>query len=318
MKNILKLIKLCSIVTCFMFVISSCQSTSQEVTNDTQVDKSVEKKEETVNKSKFNFDNVDISLVSSANIPFANTEFKTPFVVSVKDKEGNPLSNYTLSVTYPISRVDNVINFTTVDMNTDANGILTFKPEPFATSVNSKIVFAPKANNSIQEKAAKEVQLEVPFKVKFRIVKKGIVINLIDYSESDKMILNSSLSTSSNLVGEFWRAGYTSAQNADFHKVIDQGSNAVYLAAKKLFQGSTYFKYIIYGKIKYASKIEKVEGGVSLSLTGTATVIDYTTGKETVTVTKTVSVVDKNEWNVLKACQTKLAKELLNELIYSM
>lgn len=318
-KNI-KLIKLNLILSSAILAFASCQSTSQESTKPVTSKSSAQNEIviEQSEKPKVNFDNVKISLVSNANVPIATVPFKTPFVVCVKDNQGNPLKNYPITVTYPASKNDNVITFAKQDINTDENGNVIFKPEPFQTSVNSTITFAPKANGVMQEKAAKKVQLELPFKVKFNSNKKGIVINLIDYDEKDKMILNSALSTSSNLLGEFWRSGYTTAQNADFHKVIDNGSEAICLAAKKLFQGSTYFRYIIYGKIKYASQITKVENGYTLTLKGTATVINYTTGQEICTITKTTTVTDKNQWNVLKACQTQLAKDLANELIYSM
>lgn len=318
-KNI-KLIKLNLILSSAILAFASCQSTSQESTEPVTSKSSAQNEIviEQSEKTKVNFDNVKISLVSNANVPIATVPFNTPFVVCVKDNQGNPLKNYPITVTYPDSKNDNVITFAKQDINTDENGNVIFKPEPFQTSVNSTITFVPKANGVMQEKAAKKVQLELPFKVKFNSNKKGIVINLIDYDEKDKMILNSALSTSSNLLGEFWRSGYTTAQNADFHKVIDNGSEAICLEAKKLFQGSTYFRYIIYGKIKYASQITKVENGYTLTLKGTATVINYTTGQEICTITKTTTVTDKNQWNVLKACQTQLAKDLANELIYSM
>lgn len=315
MKKTSKLFKSIFLLPITISILLSCQSTTQETIQTENSSEKVEITETQIQKN--DLANIKISLVSNTNIPVAGAEFKNPILVCVKDKDGNPCPNYDLVVTYPTEKVDNNIKFATKEISTDEKGIASFKPIPISSSIKSFVTFTPKLS-SFQSKLAKSVALEVPLKVRFLIVKKGIMINLVDYNEKDKMELNSALSTSSNLVGEFWRAGYTSAQNADFHTVIDKGSQAVSQAAKNLVQGSTYFKYIIYGKVKYASQITEVENGFSLTLTGTATVINFADGTEISTIQKTTTVVDKNKWNVLKACQVQLAKDLADELIYSM
>ncbi|MGN0740081.1 MAG: hypothetical protein ACI4LX_07910 [Treponema sp.] len=326
MKKNLKSLNIAFITACMALGLNSCESTQQVSKNNAEetavvkTEPAEQKKDESFSLIKKQLQNLKITLVSSANIPAAGTAFKIPYVVNVKDKDGKPCPDFSLNVTYPVSKNENAVNFGSAQIVTDENGNASFKPDTISTSMNSTVIFEPALTNNNPQlvQLARQVALEVPCKVKFSIVKQGIVINLVDYSENGKMILNSPLSTSSNLVGEFWRAGYTSAQNADFHTAIDGGSEAVYAAAKNLFQGGSYFKYIIYGKVKYASEITEVEGGYSLSLTGTATVIDYSTGKEYFTTTKTATVIDKNKWNILKACQTQLAKELADELFYSM
>lgn len=326
MQKKLNLLNIAFITASMLLSLNSCESTKQVSKNNAEESVEVnaeppeQKKDDSFSLLKKQLQNLRITLVSSANIPVAGTAFKTPYIVNVKDKEGNPCQNFPLTVTYPVSKNENAVNFGSTQIVTDENGNASFKPDTILTSMNSTVIFEPALTNNNPQlvQLARQVALEVPCKVKFAIAKRGIVINLIDYSENDKMILNSPLSTSSNLVGEFWRAGYTSAQNADFHTAIDGGSEAVYAAAKRLFQGGNYFKYIIYGKIKYASEITEVENGYSLSLTGTATVIDYSTGKEYFTTAKTATVIDKNKWNVLKACQVQLAKDLADELFYAM
>lgn len=300
---------------------TACESTKSEVQTSSSEPAEAPASAGTVQFKK-EMSNIELKLVSAPEAPLAKSAFAKPFVVSVKDRDGNPYSNYTLTVTAPVSKTENVVAFETTEVTTDENGTVSFKPKTFTTSLNSKITFTPKApsNNPQIVKLAQAVELEVPCKVKMLLPKpQTIMVNLVDYSPEDKMILSSSLSTSSNLLGEIWRAGYPyQAQNADFHKQIDLGSEAVYKEARRMTGGAPNFKYVIYGKVKYASPIAEVEGGFSLTLTSTVTVIELATGKEFYTVTKTTTVVDKNKWNVLKACQEQIAKDLANDLIYSM
>lgn len=311
-----KLFNATILISTVLLAVPSCATTKAEK-SESEASKA---ESVTVSNFKKEVENMQITLVSAPEAPVAGSPFAKSFVVSVKDKEGNPYSNYALSVKVPASKTDGVIEYETVDVTTDESGKASYKPGPYPTSINGVITFSPKtpSNSSANQKLAKSVALEIPCQVRFALVKKSILVNLVDYDQKGKMIVDSGI-TSSNLVGEFWRAGYPyQAQNADFHKQIDDGSAAIYAKAKEMVQGSTYYKYIVYGKVKYASDIKEVEGGYSLSLTGTVTVIDWTTGKDIYTVTKTTTVTDKNKWAIYKACQTQLAKDLANDLIYSM
>lgn len=313
-----KLFNATILISTVLLALPSCATTKAESTSKESEDAKIEAV--SVSNFKKEVENMNITLVSAPDAPMAGSPFAKPFVVSVKDNDGNPYSNYTLSVKVPTGKNNGVIEYETIEAVTDENGRVSYKPSTFPTSMNAVITFSPKIpfNSSTNQKLAKAVSLEVPCRVRFALVKKSILVNLVDYDQKGKMIVDSGI-TSSNLVGEFWRAGYPyQAQNADFHKQIDAGSAAVYARAKEMVQGSTYYKYIVYGKVKYASDIKEVEGGYSLSLTGTVTVIDWTTGKDIYTVTKTSTVVDKNKWAVYKACQTQLAKDLCNDLVYSM
>lgn len=312
-----KLFKSIVLISAVLFAVPSCASTK----TDSAAGSSENAKVESAGSSfKKEVENMQITLLSAPEAAVAGSPFSKPFTVSVKDKEGNPYSDYTLSVKVPSGKTDSTVTYETVEVTTDENGKASYKPKTFDTSINGTITFAPKApsNSSANQKLAKSVAVEVPCLVRFALVKKSILVNLVDYDQKGKMIVDSGI-TSSNLVGEFWRAGYPyQAQNADFHNQIESGSAAVYAKAKDMVQGSNYYKYIVYGKVKYVSDITEVEGGYSLTLTATVTVIDWATGKDIYTVTKTSTVTDKNKWAILKACQTQLAKDLANDLVYSM
>ncbi|MBP5402525.1 MAG: hypothetical protein J6Y36_05125 [Treponema sp.] len=328
MKKTIKIVSKAIFLLSLMSFMPSCETTQAETQEFVEKPASSKKSSQesaessTTAQLKKELSNMQIELVSSADTPFAGTAFKTPYTVSVKDNDGNPYANYTLTVTYPEKKTDNVVSFGTAEIVTNEKGIAVFKPETISTSINSTVTFSPKlpGNSPSLTKLAKSVELEVPCRVKF-FLKKGhiVMVDLIDYTLDGKMNLNSALSTSSNTMQEFWKAGYPyQAQNADFHKVIDKGNEAICQAAKNLVGGATYFKYIVYGKVKYESDIKEVEGGYSLTLTADITVIDFATAKELYKVTKSTTVTDKNKWNVLKACQTQLAKDLVNDLIYAM
>ncbi|MCR5612306.1 hypothetical protein [Treponema sp.] len=324
MKKTLKLLSLSFIAATTISVFAACESTSQESNSNQQTkvrETHTASSENSENSSQLKKDlqNMKIELVTTADIPVAGTAFKQPFVVSVKHSDGTPYEELKLTVKYPLERTENGYSFETAEIETNAKGQASFLPPVYSSSINSTVTFAPKAPVGNYDKLIKAVELEVPVRVRFSLVKKAILVNIVDYDQKDKMVLDSALSTSSNTMQEFWKAGYPyQAQNADFHKAIDKGPEAVYQAAKNLVGTSTYYKYIVYGKVKYASDIKEVEDGYSLTLTGTVTVIDYATGKAIYSTSKTTTVTDKNKWNILKACQVQLAKDLVNELIYSM
>lgn len=308
---------LISTLVCF----TSCESTDVENTSKSNINSSTQNK--ATSSSAFNdeMEDFEIVLVSKPSVPVAETPFTKPFVVSVKHNDGTPYANYTLSVTAPSEKTNNTISYEHFELTTDESGKASYTPKTFHTSINGIITFSPKTpyKSSSITKIVNEKSLTVPLQVRFSLAKKHILVSIVDYDEKGRMVLNSALSSSSNLVGEFWRAGYPyQAQNADFHEQIEKGSDAVFSKAKEMVQGSSLYKYIVYGKVVYASSIEECEGGYSLSLTGTATAIDWELGKEVSTVTKTTTVIDKNKWAILKACQVQLAKDIANELIYSM
>lgn len=321
MKNF-KVFNFAVLFSALLLSFGSCESTQSE--SSSVNNSNIKQEESTKSPSNFAFEKeletLEIKVIAQPAAPVAGSPFASPYTVSVKDSEGNPRSDFTITVTAPSGKADGKVTYTTFDLTTDAQGKVSYKPETFSTSINGTITFMPKPpvkSNSFV-KAAKAHAVEVPCRVRFALGKKSILVNLVDYDQKGKMIDGSGIS-SSNLVSEFWRAGYPyQAQNADFHRQIDAGSAAVYARAKEMVQGSTYYKYIVYGKVKYASDITEIEGGYSLSLTGSVTVIDWTTGKDIYTVTKTSTVTDKNKWAVLKACQTQLAKDLANDLVYSM
>lgn len=312
-----KLFSVTILASAVLFSFSSCASTGAENQSD-----AVTSSSKIENSSSSNFkkevENMKITLVSSPASPIAGKEFAKPFVVSVKDNDGNPYSSYTICIKAPAGKTDGEIDYEVTEVETDENGIISYKPSTFSTSMNGTISFYPKApsHSSANQKLAKSVELKVPCKVKINLPKgKNIMVVVFDYNESGKMIIT----PSSDLMNEIWKAGFPyQAQNADFHKQIDQGTDAIYKAAKAMVGGSSLYKYIVYGKVKYASPVTEVEGGFKCSLTGTVTAIDWSTGKDVYTVTKTVTVTDKNKWSVYKACQTKLAKELADDLVYSM
>ena len=108
MQKKLNLLNIAFITASMLLSLNSCESTKQVSKNNAEESVEVnaeppeQKKDDSFSLLKKQLQNLSITLVSSANIPVAGTAFKTPYIVNVKDKEGNPCQNFPLTVTYPV------------------------------------------------------------------------------------------------------------------------------------------------------------------------------------------------------------------------
>lgn len=322
-----KLSKSISLMACYgLLAFASCESTAQEHVSTenltvTEVALAKDGQETNPNLKKIITDTT-LAVESVPEIPVAGKAFKSGYTVSAKDKHNKARADFVITVTYPVEKTADGYKTETVDITTNEEGIAVFKPENvYKTSMYTTITFAPSAQeNASLAKLCEQKSVSAKFMVSYDFVNnKGIhLIDMVDYDEKGKMVLNAPITTSSNLLVQVWKTSGVQycAQNFDCHDAVDANNpKQVYDTVQKLIMGSKRFKDITYGKVEYVNPIEKVEDGYSLTLKTTVYVLNLETGKIVHEMTKTATVVTKNQWEALKACQIELSKKITDELI---
>lgn len=311
-----------AILLAFAMLSFSCESTKQEnVSSLGDQSSKTETVGTTVVETNKKVEDVVITLESAPKQTIKNRAFAAPYVISVKDTDGNPIPNYALTVSYPSSRTNDDIVFSKTEVVTNDTGIASYTPDTPSFSVNSEISFYPKSigSNPRALKKAANLVITAPYKVATNAQKKGILIAIVDYNENGQMVLQSSLSSSSNLLGELWRAGYTYSQNADFHNNVNKDNpEGIYKDAINLVGRGSMFAYVIYGKVKYVQQITQTDDGYTCTITGEISCIELSTGNIVYKTQKTVTANNASKWAILKDAQTALAKELKDSIIYSL
>ncbi len=250
-----------------------------------------------------------------------NRDFASPYRIKAASSEGVPYAGFAIDVSYPSSRDAGLLMFSKTQIVTDENGQAEFMPGKPVFAVKSQVTFTPACPDAEPELVQKcsQSSKEAVWKVKTNAPKgTGILISINDYNKSGKMTLGSNLSSSSKLLGELWRAGYTSSGNADFHNEVDGGNpESVRQAARKIAQGNIL--YVVYGKVKYASDITKDENGFyTLTLNGEIGCIKIASGEIMTDTSKTVTVKAKDQWSLYESALNEMARQFCDELLYSI
>lgn len=293
----------------------SCESTEQTGDNSSQ---------ESVQASA-SLSDVKLEIVSTPKETIKNTAFASPYKVRAVTNDGSALPSYPITVTYPDGRNAESVTFANTDIVTGDDGTAEFLPPVCNFAVNGTVKFAPKAKTS-NPKVVKQLEalaVEAPFKVKTNFNRSSIIIvALLDYNQAGNRIEGLS---SSELMGELWRQGLTSSQNADL-RIVGKSVEAedpalIKTSILKMIGDNGRFRSgtVVYGKVKYASEITKTDDGMfTVTLTGTMGVLSLSDGEVKLTATKTATVKDKNQWNLMKLARTEIEKQFIDELMYSL
>ena len=258
--------------------------------------------------------NMTVSLISSPKETRKLKEFAEPYVISVKDLEGNPIVNYPFTVSYPISRLNDDYTYDYVTVLTDENGLITFKPEKPKISANDKILFEPEAEIYYSEKVSdklSELAVYADYKVKASI--NSAVLFIWDYNE-----LNKPMGNSYEMISAFRKKNLWNVGNAPVNETSDIGKSADYLYNANYEIIGNSFEYLIGGTIKFTKRVEKVEDGYEAALIAEIYAIDMNNGKEIYRTVIENSAVGAN-WNkAVDKSKTELADKIVDTLYYSL
>jgi len=259
-----------------------------------------------------------LSIASTPKEVFAEKSFASPFSVKATKADGSAFAGLELIVTYPAEKTNGVVTFATQSISTAEDGIASFNAPKTAFACASSVTFEPagdKTNEKIAELiAAKAVKTD--YKVKTNKMAAGGSIALIDFTKSGKPI-SGDFATSSNLLMTLMKKGFVRIGNAPYMNDVAYGTQeTVYKSAKKLFGSTSAF--LVYGTVKYASDVEKVDGGYRLTITADVTALNMKDGSSLYKTTKTITATDTKDWSVITQARKKLADELASELFYNL
>lgn len=322
---------------------ASCESTKQEGAAEkqdavnveqtvTQAPTEKESKKESAapavisSKSQYKklLQDIKISVLSSPRETVKGKAFSAPYKIQVTNLAGEPLSSLKMTAEYPSSRSQESVNYAKAEIETDANGVAEFAAPVPELSASANVLFYPLPPSSDPDliKQASAIAAQAPWKAKSNLgARTGILVSIADYKQDGKFnIGNGSQPSAQALTSNLWRAGFMGAQNADFHNSVDADDPArIRNDALKQLSGNTLFKYVIYGRVKYAGEITKdADGYYSVSFNGDLGALSISTGEVLLKASKSVTVKDKSEWKAISNAQQEMAKLFCEEVIYTL
>lgn len=267
------------------------------------------------------FDGVVLSVTQSPSEITKGKNFNKPYVVSVS-KNGTPLADMDIVVSYPVSRNCDDIKFEETVLKTDASGLISFIPPQPSFTFYSEISFTPKTDSNDAEVIdfVKKMGVRAPFRVKTNLMLSGGSIAIVDFNTKNVPIVTNTVS-SSKLLMALMNRGFKGIGNADFTNAIVSGNDKqVYKEAKDLF-GNAY-SFLIFGTVKYAAPItkENINGKdvYSVTLTGELAAFNMKTGELYIKTKREVTITDAKEWNVLPMAREALAGEFAEAVVYGL
>ncbi len=246
--------------------------------------------------------------------------FKKPFTIKVTNAEGQALADFPITVEYPQSIIDGTIQFEKNTIVSNDQGLASFISPPPSFSCNSVIEFYPSPSIDIPELNAiiHRISLKIPYLVKTNLTSAVGSICLVDYDKEEKAITNNGITSSAVLINLI-RSGFSNIGNADFYKEVASGDYAtLYNEAKKLFGSAISF--FIFGTVKYTSLTFVEEDGLYyISLQTDVICIDMKDNTELYKTSFEVCASGKTEQSALHAARNEqLAPMLAEKLLYGM
>ncbi|WP_147612565.1 hypothetical protein [Treponema pectinovorum] len=245
--------------------------------------------------------------------------FDEPFVFEAKNADGKAVVGLELCVSYPDTRVEGRISYSTATLTTDSSGKITFFPATPTNSFNSNISAFPAGDvtNPAIAKLAGKVSVSAPYKVRTNLAVAGGTISIVDFNAQDKPILNNSIS-SSNVLVSLIQKGFKRVGNADFsNEILKDEPARIFNVAKNLLGNTSV--YLVYGTVKYASQVEKTQDNkYTLTLKGKITCLDMKDGSILCTAEESATVIEDKEWNCINSARKELAQKFADDIYYGL
>lgn len=309
-------------------VLFSCQSTNQ-----TSPEKESSEEAEistpsggTVTKTSIKkiLQDIKITVSSSPKETVKGKAFASAYTGRVTNAAGAPYSDLAVTVEYPSARDAESISYSKASVTTAADGTFSWSADVPSFAADASVSFYPEVASSDPEIVAlcSKAAEEAPWKVRNNLANHtGILVSVVDYRENGKIAIGNGSQPSTQAVTNFlWKNRLMGAQNADFHNSVDADDPArIRSDAIRLLQGNSLFRFVVYGRVRYASKVtQDADGYYNLTLSGDYGALDLNSGKVLFKTAKSVSVKEKNQWQLLNSAQQELARLFVQELLYSL
>lgn len=316
-----KLFFLIAVSACVLAYVS-CVSTSVESSTQAENEKNAENKSdgnklgEKKSPEKEFIDyisDIQIKVVSSPSTTTKNKSFNAPFVVAVT-KEDKPLADFSVDVSFPVSRANDEISFEVRTMTTDSEGRISFVPDTPNFSCDSNAYFYPTPLTSDDNvvSAAKNINASAAWKVRTNLTSPQSMIYVFDYGASGRPGNNSftMLRALRNLGFNMGNApindsSYLSRSTADLYKTTRNivGNN---------------FSFMVSGTVKYSAPVQQVEDGYKCSLIAKIQCIDMSNGNVIYETEREHTEVRRNEQTAINDCREALSQKVATAIYYAL
>lgn len=257
---------------------------------------------------------ISINFTTTPKIANVNRDFSGVYTISVKDKDSNPLADYSIQIAYPSSKTaEGTISFATQDTTTDENGIITFTaPKPTFAADSKVYAYVTPLNESVIEET-KKLGAQADYKVKSDIITKGAVLFIWDFNEKERPINNSY-----EILSEFRNRGMVMVGNAPINETsyIGKPLSTLHKENYEIIEDS--YGYLLVGTVKFVKPVEQCDDGYLCSLIAEINAVNMKTGKTIFTSTFTNEATGKN-WNAcVTKCKDELSVKIVDALVYGL
>lgn len=332
MNKAFRKISILLIAASLAFALISCESTKQEPQNTEgkQAEKNSEislpsQKTKTADDDLRNLlENMQITVISSPKETTKGKAFPVPYKILVTTLDGIPCEGVNITAEFPSERTADSVSFERDTLITDASGNCEFVPPVPNFSISSSVTFFPQISSSNPNlvQLCQSVSVSAAWNVRTNTnIRAGILVSIVDYNQDGRMIGGGGAQPSTQATtAALWKMKLMGAQNADFHNAVDADDPArIQADAKKLVSGNSTFRYVVYGRVKYAEKLSQDEqGNWVVSLAGDVGALELATGKVLLKASKSVSVKNKSQYNALKSAQEEMASLFAEEIVYGL
>ena len=249
---------------------------------------------------------------------YSGSAFSTPYIVSVTDENG-PVKDFDITVSWPVSRSNDTITYSTCQMQTDSNGKISFLPGIPSIAVKDNITFypTPVTSSAAITQAAFNNAVTAPYIVKSRYTQyPGGILFVYDFNENGKPKTNDFM-----LLQELRNSGIN-AGNAPVSDTsyFNMPVQDVYNECINITQGEikNAANFLIVGTFKWVKPAEEKNGIFTVTWVAEFSCIDMKNGSVKYKSQITESAEGKTKAEAEKACNQSLAVKVRDAIIYGM
>ena len=256
---------------------------------------------------------IDIKLLSSPKPIFQTQNFKTPYTVLVEDSNG-PVSDFDITVSFPSSKTKDSVIYETVQLKTDSEGKISFKPKTPEFALKDKVTFYPSPVNSTQAmvNASYDLAVTAPYLVKSSNLWYQGILYVYDFNENGKPTSNSTqlLTTLRNSGVNVGNAPISSTS------YYDKPMSQLYKDCFAIVGNSC--RFLVAGSIKFAEPVKETENGFTCTLNADISCFNMKNGEELCAFQITETVSNLNRYKAISECKNLLAEKIAEEIMYGM
>ncbi len=262
-------------------------------------------------------DSLDLEITTRpTKTVYSNKNFDSPYVVTVTGKDG-PAKDLDITVSYPSARTNDTVTFNNIQLKTDSEGKISFKPEKTGFAVKSEVTFYPTpiSSNSSVVQASYNAAVKAPYVVKSSYVTYPYgILYVYDFNEKGRPTTNNF-----TLLQSLRNAGVSVGNSPVSDTSYFNKSVAELYTANHNIVGNMY-NFLVIGSFKYAEPaIEDAEKATAtVKLVADLTCVDMKNGNIIYKTSFEESATDKSKWNAEQKCRKLLAEKATDAIIYGM